>query len=462
LILRRRKEDAVAEESLHELMGVWEGVRAAFTAPSFRLFITLAFGWVCTQGRHAVTQALVEAGVATSKHHEAFHRFFSRGTWSPDTVGYLLFMLVRSLVPLVQLVFSLDDTLCPKRGPHVFGIGSHRDAVLSSGRHKVLRFGHVWVVLAVVVYLPFCPRPFALPLLFRLYRTEKACQRNRHVYRTKNQLARQMLEVLLRWVPEGTVRVAMDGAYCNSSVVRGQPERLVFFGVMRPDACLTALPAARKPGQRGRTPLRGKRLPSPQQLARRRSGWQTLQLELYGQRRTLQVRALRAQWYGTAGSRLLHVVVVRQTGGRRTCRVFFCTQPDVDLVQLLQTYALRWPLEVTFRDLKQLLGFAHSSARLRTAVERTAPFVGLLYTTLVLWAARGGASVAHLLMPERPWNRHKVHLSFADILFAAQRVLGQHVADLPSILESLCPTPKGREIHPQPSAPSGGATPAAS
>jgi hypothetical protein len=446
----------VAEESLHALMGVWEGVRTAFTAPSFRLFITLAFGWVSTQGRHAVTQALVQAGVAAHKHHEAFHRFFSRGTWEPDLLGRLLFGLVVGLVPLAQLVFSLDDTLCPKRGPEVFGIGCHRDAVLSSGRHKVLRFGHVWVVLAVVVHLPFCPRPFALPLLFRLYRTSKECRRHGHVYRTKNQLARQMLQVLLSWVPEGMLRVCMDGAYCNSTVVRGLPERLVLFGVARPDACLTAAPPARKPGQRGRTPLRGQRLPSPTQLARRRSGWQTLQLELYGQRRTLRVQSLVAQWYGTAGARLLHLVVVRQTGGTRSCRVFFCTQPDMDVAQLLQTYALRWPLEVTFRDLKQLLGFSQSSARLRTAVERTAPFIGLLYTSLLLWAARGGSSVAQLLMPERPWYHQKVHLSFADILYAAQRLLGQHQSLLPGILESLCPTPKRREIRPQPHPPSDG------
>ena len=451
----------MAEESLHALMGVWEGVRTAFTAPSFRLFITLAFGWVCTQGRHAVTQALVEAGVAAHKHHEAFHRFFSRGTWKPDALGRLLLGLVVGLVPLAQLVFSLDDTLCPKRGPQVFGIGCHRDAVLSSGRHKVLRFGHVWVVLAVVVYLPFCPRPFALPLLFRLYRTQKDCRRRGHVYRTKNQLAHQMLQVLLRWVPEGPLRVTMDGAYCNSSVMRGLPERLVVFGVARPDACLTAAPAPRRPRQRGRTPLRGKRLPSPKHLASRRSGWRTLQVELYGKRRTLQVRSLVAQWYGSCGARLLHLVVVRETGGRRTCRVFFCTQPDMDVTRLLQTYALRWPLEVTFRDLKQLLGFSQSSARLRTAVERTAPFVGLLYTTLLLWAARGGSSVAQLLMPQRRWYRQKLHLSFADILRAAQRLLGQHVTDLPSILQSLCPTPQRREIRPQPHSPSGKAAPAA-
>jgi hypothetical protein len=47
--------------------------------------------------------------------------------------------------------------------------------------------------------------------------------------------------------------------------------------------------------------------------------------------------------------------------------------------QVLETYAGRWAIEVCFRDMKQQVGFADSSARQRAAVERTAPFVGLSY-----------------------------------------------------------------------------------
>jgi hypothetical protein len=52
--------------------------------------------------------------------------------------------------------------------------------------------------------------------------------------------------------------------------------------------------------------------------------------------------------------------------------------------QILEGYASRWAIEVCFRDLKQLLGFADSSARKRAAVERVAPFVGFSYTVLTL------------------------------------------------------------------------------
>lgn len=38
---------------------------------------------------------------------------------------------------------------------------------------KAFCFGHCWVVLAVVVRIPLSKRTWALPLLFRLYRTKK-------------------------------------------------------------------------------------------------------------------------------------------------------------------------------------------------------------------------------------------------------------------------------------------------
>ena len=38
---------------------------------------------------------------------------------------------------------------------------------------------------------------------------------------------------------------------------------------------------------------------------------------------------------------------------------------------------------------QQLLGFDESLARTRTAVERTAPIVGAMFTTLAPWFAKG-------------------------------------------------------------------------
>jgi hypothetical protein len=104
-----------------------------------------------------------------------------------------------------------------------------------------------------------------------------------------------------------------------------------------------------------------------------------------------------------------------------------------------------WAIEVCFKDLKQHLGFADSAARRPAEVERTAPFVGYIYVVLGLWFADGIWQTALAAPPPRPWYRHKQHASFADVLRAAQRVLGpidvlapaRGFANLPDIVTAL-------------------------
>ena len=76
----------------------------------------------------------METAVAGRRHHEAFHRFFSRGTGQPDHLGQLLFtQIVKHLVaPGATIDLVLDDTLVSKKGPAIFGIGNHLDPVKSS------------------------------------------------------------------------------------------------------------------------------------------------------------------------------------------------------------------------------------------------------------------------------------------------------------------------------------------
>src|SRR3990170_7495743 len=142
----------MALEPLRTLLDLAEALRPGLTAPSFSNFIVVFAGWIRTAGIHAVTEALVVTGVAGRKHHEAFHRFFSRGTWNPDELGHQLLQWILQRVPADKpLRVALDDTLAPKKGPHVFGIGSHLDAVRSTRRQRIFCFGHCWVVLAVLL-----------------------------------------------------------------------------------------------------------------------------------------------------------------------------------------------------------------------------------------------------------------------------------------------------------------------
>jgi hypothetical protein len=412
-------------DALSSLLVGLDVVRPALTEPGFRNFMVLFAGWVCTTGPHAVTAALVVTGVSGRRHHEAFHRFYSRGTWSPDELGRLIFVrLLAHVSGAVRVV--IDDTLAAKKGPQVFGLGCHLDAVRSTKKHKVFAFGHVWVVLAVLIGVPFSNRTWALPVLFRLYRNKKECKKHGGAYFKKTELARQMLDVLAGWAGERKVYVAADSAYCNDTVIGGVASTIHFFGSMRPDAVLTACPPKNRKGKCGRPALRGKPVPKPEQIAASgRYPWETCKLTLYGKRVQVRYKTVVAQWYRACGPRPVRIVIIECTRGNLPFRVFFSTDTKLTPKEILEGYAERWGIEVCFRDLKQSLGFGDSSARKREAVERTAPFVGLSYTLLVLWFIEGASAVGYAVMPVRPWYRHKTGLCFNDVLRAAQHVLAR-------------------------------------
>jgi hypothetical protein len=83
-------------------------------------------------------------------------------------------------------------------------------------------------------------------------------------------------------------------------------------------------------------------------------------------------------WYQAAGTRLVRVVVVRDPRGQRKDECFYSTDATMTPEQVVEAYALRWNLEVAFRDGKQLLGFERPQSRRQKAVERTAPFAFLV------------------------------------------------------------------------------------
>lgn len=417
----------MAQDLLCTLLDFLEVFRPALTRPGFEKLLVVFAGWVQTPGAHAITEALVVTRVAARRHHEAFHRFFSRGTWNPDELGLLLFgSILKLLAPAAPLRIAVDDTLAPKKGAHVFGIGSHIDAVRSTKKFRVFCFGHCWVVLAVLLPVPFSSSVWALPVLFRLYRNKKECATKGHLYRKKTELAREMVNLFVTWVGGRRVELAADSAYCNDTVMRGLSPSVILLGSMRPDAVLTTSPEAVRGKQGGRPRKRGMVLPKPEVLARHnnsRSPWQTCEATLYGKQRSIHYKECVAQWYRACGTRLLRVVIVFVPDGAIHCRVFFSTDPTLSVVQILEGYAGRWSIEVTFKNLKQLLGFADSQARKKQAVERTAPFVGMTYTLLVLWFTQHAHLTDAATPPVRPWYRHKRGFSFADVLRTAQRVL---------------------------------------
>jgi hypothetical protein len=144
---------------------------------------------------------------------------------------------------------------------------------------------------------------------------------------------------------------------------------------------------------------------------------------LYGRAVTPQVFTLDALWYGALRSQLIRIVVVRDPSRRRRDEAFFCTDLDREAAFILETYSRRWTLEVTFFDSKQHLGFGQAQNQSRRAVARTAPFAGVVYSLIVLWAAAHLEQGGTLSWMVRPWYRSKTAVAFPDLLMALRQEL---------------------------------------
>jgi hypothetical protein len=424
-------------------IGLLIAFEECFSAPSYRNFVTLVRGWVRCLGRRTVTAMVIAADAVGTRHISVFHRFFSRACWVLDELGRVAFRLALPWLPAEgPLIVIIDDTLCRKGGKGICGASMHHDPLRSTARKPFFSFGHVWVVLALWVPLPMGgTRGFALPLLFRLYRSTKRGgradapsrpTRGRRLQaaetvhtagprRTKLELAREMLAILAQWAGPRPVYAVADSLYAGRALLEQRPANGHVISRLRMDAALWTPPPPRRHGQTGRPRRRGVRLPTPTVLAATCRRWQTLSVTLYGRDLAPQVFVCRALWYVALRDHPIRIVVVRDPTGKRKDEAFFCTDPDLDAATILVMYARRWTLEVTFHDAKQYLGFEDAQSQTEAAVLRTAPLAGIVYDLVLLWAALSTQAGRPLPVVTRPWYRAKATPSFLDMLLALRQ-----------------------------------------
>ena len=386
------------------------------TQPSFQNFVTIATGWIFSR-RRTVTGMLVAAGMAGKRHHSAFHRFFAEGAWSLDALGLAVFRLLEPLLRQEQILVAVDDTLARKRGLKVFGVGMHHDPLLSSRGKAITNWGHSWVVLGVIVQFPLWPeRAFCLPILFRLYLNHQAATRAGRAYRTRPELAVEMLRVLCRHRQNRRFHAICDSAYGGQSVLCQLPTNCELTSRLVMDARLHALAPPRQPGAKGRPRKRGECLPTPEQMLDAPA--ERVTLDLYGRRDCVRLVQTTACVYA-APNRLLRVVAVEPIRGGRKRQAFYSTCHAATAVEVLTWYALRWSIEVTFHDSKTHLGFEEPQGWTRRAAERTAPVAMLLYSLIVKWFASEGHR--HYRPLPQSWYADKPHASFTDMLATLRR-----------------------------------------
>ena len=379
---------------------------------------SLLLGAILTPGARTVAAALRMMGLSGERHFTNYHRVLNRATWSAlQASRILLGLLVARLVPPgAPIVLGADDTVERRSGRQIAAKGCYRDAVRSTKKHVIRCFGLKWVVMMLLVPVPWAQRVWALPFLTALCRPAEQGKTRRH--KTSVDWVRQMMLQVRRWLPGRPLVLVVDGGFAAVSLALAcVKSQVAMVSRLRWDAALYHRPAPHPPGKRGPQPLKGKRQRRLQAWAERAdTPWETVEVDWYGGRRKqLWVFSRTALWH-TRGLPPVDIrfVLVGDPEGKLRMEAFFCTDLQATPVQILEWVVMRWSVEVTFEEGRAQLGLETQRQWSDQAIARTTPvLLGLfsLVTLLALQLSHNG----QIPVPVTAWY-HKAEPTFSDCL----------------------------------------------
>jgi DDE superfamily endonuclease len=324
----------------------------------------LFVGAVLARGRRTVT-SWVRASGLSDEYRPCYTTVAAAGDRSDRIAARLLREVVKPLVADAdRLTFALDDTPTERYGRHVQGAGVHHNPAPGPAGGPFV-YGHVWVILGLLARHPAWG-VIALPLLARLYVREKdlsgIAPAHRPAFRTKLELAAELVRWAVAWLGHlgKPVWVVADGAYAKAPLLKSMRALAVtVVSRLRKDSALWTRPGPRAPHRRGPNRIYGEQRIDLAKRAGQRRGWATGTFTLYGKPTKKKYKTLVATWRPAGGA--IRVVLVDEPTG---WVAFFCTDPAATVADILGCVAGRFGLEITFRDLKGIVGAGQQQVRL--------------------------------------------------------------------------------------------------
>lgn len=365
-----------------------------FSKPIWQHIQVLVIGAILAPGKRTVTSVLRIMGLSQEKHYQNYHRVLNRAVWSGlEPSRILLARLITTFASLGDLVIGIDDTIERRRGEKIKAKGIYRDPVRSSHSHFVKASGLRWLSLMLLVPIPWAERVWALPFLTVLAPSERYYQSRVRAPKILTDWARQMLLQVRRWLPQRRMVVVADACFAVIvllSRMQHLPNPICMVTRFRLDAALYEPAPPRQPHQKGRTSLKGKRLPTLERVLKDpKTVWKRVTVpHWYGERkRVIEIVSATAVWYHS-GMPVLPIrwVLIRDPKGKFKPQALLCTGWTVKPEQILKWFVMRWQVEVTFQEVRAHLGVETQRQWNDLAIRRTTPALLGLFSLVTLLA----------------------------------------------------------------------------
>jgi hypothetical protein len=389
--------------------------------------MTLLTGTLLAQGRRTVAAALRASGNSMAGNWSSFHQVLNRARWSPLAVSrQLLLLIVETFVPAGACVdLVIDEKLERRWGSKISKRGHYRDSALSSRERSVSSPGLRWIVMAVVVTLPWTKQRWALPFLCVLTTTPEVSATLGRRHKTVGMWAQQMVSLVRRWLPDRSIKLMGDTAYSILELgLHAKAQQVTLVTTGRLDAVLHEPPPERTRHTIGRPRVVGQRLPSLEQVLQDpQTRWQKLTLDWYAEgERTVEICTGTALWYRYGSDPLpMRWVLTRDPSGKHPPKAIFSTDPTQTAEQIVRDFMKRWSLEVTFEESCAHLGIETQRQWSDLAIERSTPLLFGLYSLVTLFG-RALHPDGQIPVAQAAWYR-KQTATFRDVLAVVRRHL---------------------------------------
>ncbi len=412
------------------VMTLFQGL---FTAPSWQTFTSLACGWALATDRHTITTYLWLTGATTVKHFSRFYVFLGCPLYNRRwQLWGAIIRLAAPFVPegeVIRVIF--DDTTKKKAGTHIEGLARYRNGAGSARQeYRTLR-GLNFVLGIMRIPLKRWPgHSLSVPVGLELYLKPAQAQAFNVPYRSRSQLARDILDFLAEQIPGRPLRSLADGGYATKDYVRQLPDATHVVGRLPIRAKLYTVPPTPTKKRRGAPRKKGDLIGSPKTLAQTSKGWAPHPSEAGA-----EIQAWCGLWHAVLPGRLVRVVVLRREvkhapkrpGQRKpppAIEAFFTTDLTLSPQDILNEYGDRWAVEIEIRDANAFDGLGQDQCRKRQRIIGANTFRLVLAAARTLWFIdQVECGTTFNLCRYRPWYRQKVAPSQLDIVCACREAL---------------------------------------
>jgi hypothetical protein len=406
-----------------EILAVLAAFSSEFSRPTLKNIQILLIGAILCRGPRRISNVLRVMGLASEGNFSKYHHVLSRAKWDGLMLAKIMLGLLIKLLPdSWPILIAVDETLERRRGKKIKAKGLYRDAVQSSQSNVVTSYGLKWECMVLIVPMPWCKRPWALPFLTVLAPSKKSNEAAGRRHKTSLDWTRQMACVISRWLKRHWILVG-DGAYaCMDLALTCIKLNVALISRLRLDAQLFEFPVFEKK-KLGRKRIKGNRIQLKELLNDPKQTWQKDTVDWYGgETRQLEYLTFTCLWYHAGLTPVtLRIVLVKTPGGKNEAEAFFSTDIDLTPTQIIRYFVLRWNIEVTFEETRAHLGVETQRQWSDKAIARTTPLLMGLFSFVTLTALKMHQIKPLVSMETASWYDKKGELTFSDIISGVKR-----------------------------------------